>query len=471
MFESHYRRRHVVLPLTSHSYTYASTGTGKLVTAIANIGCTIPSSAILCSPKPQLADMLCGRRQDPRLFESSRPHGFTSDGIDIRGISSTVYHLPGGRCFVIDPAGESVFPSSGHTLTSEIDPNSDDAAAIIKTIARGSIVNDKKVTEPFFMNAAFIFFTGLIADSRTRFRDPAQWTLPAIADRSMGMDREGRCDPDVLKQTLIDMASNNAFGGLPQAASHLLLSAAGRTMGSIIAQMQTALAWIVDPQMRKHLTRPSEFSYREVGVDDAHPVTVFLIPRPTAQDEAKPHLRTHLEVALAIMKTRKVRAKHGLWVCLDEYRSYGGPDMEEISKGFTILREANVFLDVYTQSFPSLQFCVGEDGVAEIEACGSASIYGVHDIETAERVSRILGSRTARYPNGSGRACALMSPQEILRDLGKGSNLMLSLPDTGPPLLLERMAFKPLRTREGVRFGGLPLAGHYDDGLSRYSHR
>jgi hypothetical protein len=34
---------------------------------------------------------------------------------------------------------------------------------------------------------------------------------------------------------------------------------------------------------------------------------------------------------------------------------------------------------------------------------------------------------------------------------------------------LERVAFKPLRTKDGGAFAGLPLEGHYDDGLTKQS--
>ncbi|WP_442483231.1 hypothetical protein [Aeoliella sp. SH292] len=38
------------------------------------------------------------------------------------------------------------------------------------------------------------------------------------------------------------------------------------------------------------------------------------------------------------------------------------------------------------------------------------------------------------------------------------------------PMRLSRAAYKKIVTGEGVVFPGLPLAGQYDEGLSRYSY-
>jgi hypothetical protein len=468
LFDSHYRREHVFLRESSHSYCVAMTGAGKLITTIAPIACTHPGSAVLISPKPQLADMFCGRRQDPTLFSRSGTPLFRSPGTDVRGVTQARYHLRNGRCFVIDPGNESIWPSAGYTGLSDIDITRPDAVSLIRAVARSSVPPNPKLTEPFFADAARQFLAGGIGYKLTTCSDPREHTLPAIVDMLMGVDSEGRADPDLFKNVLISMLANNALGGLAQAGANKMIQAGSRTFGAINAQLSNALSWILDPMMRSHLNRPSSFSYRELG--DLDPMTVFIIPPPLPEEDIAPFLRMHAEVSLAILKTKKNRPIHKVWYCLDEFRSWGR-GVEAVTQGMTFLRESEAWLDIYTVSLPSLVETVGEAVAEEIQSCGTGIFYGIDDIRTAEHLVRILGSRTfrdGRFPNG--RTCPLMTPQNVLHDLRKTSNLQVCLPASAPPMLLERMAYKPIVTSEGARFAGLPLAGHYDS-LSKYTHR
>lgn len=63
-----------------------------------------------------------------------------------------------------------------------------------------------------------------------------------------------------------------------------------------------------------------------------------------------------------------------------------------------------------------------------------------------------------------------MSPDRIMRELSIRSPMAYMLGPSVEPMRVERLAFKPLVTREGCNFRGLPLDGQYDDGLSRYRY-
>ncbi|MCA8998767.1 MAG: type IV secretory system conjugative DNA transfer family protein, partial [Planctomycetaceae bacterium] len=246
-----------------------------------------------------------------------------------------------------------------------------------------------------------------------------------------------------------------------------------RAFGSVNAELGNYVRWITDPQMRRHLSGPSDFSYREFG-DDRHPITAFLVPPRIAMQEALPFLRVHAELSLQLFATRTNRpAIPTLFLC-DEFRQYG-ERIRAIRDGATILRDARVKLWLFAQSWPSLVDTIGEAGANEFASCSAMQYYGIDDIETAERISRELGKSTKRVGGRlSGKPISeqvydVVTPAEVMTELRKNAPLQYVFPTTSAPMRLSRVAHKPIVTEEGGRFQSLPLAGHFDDGLSRFT--
>jgi type IV secretory pathway TraG/TraD family ATPase VirD4 len=227
--------------------------------------------------------------------------------------------------------------------------------------------------------------------------------------------------------------------------------------------------------MRKHLSGPSEFSFRWLG-DDNYPVTVFIVPPRGAKafQASIAWLRTLAELSLEIFSTRtNVGRMPILWVG-DEYKSWGA-EIEGVRNGFTLLRDKKVQLCLYTQSWEQLEDMFGTHGAAELESCSTMQYFGVNDLATAERISRRLGKCIAAERKGwftrhkSYREVDLVTPAEVMMELRSSSNLEYIFPSNALPMRLERVAFKPMVTADGGKFAGLPLEGHYDDGLNKQS--
>ena len=117
----------------------------------------------------------------------------------------------------------------------------------------------------------------------------------------------------------------------------------------------------------------------------------------------------------------------------------------------------------------------GEHGAAELESCSTMQYFGCNDLATAERISRRLGKCIVTERQGWSRRqkfrreVDLVTPAEVMQELRSSSNLQYLFPSSALPMRLERVAFKQLRTRDGGKFAGLPLEGHYDDGLNKQS--
>lgn len=163
-------------------------------------------------------------------------------------------------------------------------------------------------------------------------------------------------------------------------------------------------------------------------------------------------------------------------VLCDEYRQYG-QSIGAIRRGATTLREANVRLWLVVQSYPSLVDLVGQAGANELESCSAVEVFGCNDAVTRARIAEKLGKYTLRegdrWRRGpkSERVYDIVTPAEVEHELRKSSDIKYVFPAGSAPMRLRRVAYKPVVTEEGARYAWLPLDGHYDDGLSRYTYR
>ncbi|MCA9231057.1 MAG: TraM recognition domain-containing protein, partial [Planctomycetales bacterium] len=298
--------------------------------------------------------------------------------------------------------------------------------------------------------------------------------LPAVIDMLMGIDpATGLASPKYFESVLKSMMGNSSLDGFIQACASNIYQLGQRAFGNIYSEFENNCRWATDGWMRRHLSGPSDFSFSWLG-DDEHPITVFIVAmRGTRAFQASiPWLRTVSELSLEIFSTRtNVGCKPLLWVG-DEYKSWGA-EVEGVRVGFTILRDKNVKLVLYTQSWEQLVEMFGEHGAAELESCSTMQYFGCNDLATAERISRRLGKTSTSQSKGwfnrekIRREVDLVTPAEVMQELRSSSNIQYLMPSNSLPMRLERVAFKELYTRDGGYFAGLPLEGHYDDGLSK----
>jgi type IV secretory pathway TraG/TraD family ATPase VirD4 len=261
------------------------------------------------------------------------------------------------------------------------------------------------------------------------------------------------------------------IGSLIQRSASSMFQLGSNTFGSVLAEFEQKTRWLADDRVRRQSSGKSDYSYEEVG-DDRWPVRIFTIGSRSSSDNQAlmPWLRTHIELSLAILETKKIRPRDQITYQLDEFRQYG--QINAIRNGATTLREAGVRLWIQAQSWASLIEVLGQAGADELEACSALEFFGT-DANTAEKVSRMLGKHGLSdrpYATGSDSFHDVVTPAEVMHELRKGSPLKYVFPTTMGPLRLRRMAYKPVVTEEGIRYAGLPLEGHYDEHLSKYRY-
>lgn len=476
LFEHGIDRQPIWIKDNAHWICCAMTGSGKFTTSLALNAIFHPGSATFLSPKPEIADFALGRRVDPSLFsESTINRGQRSLGVNPQGITQATYHIPNSRCFLLDPSGQSVYPSSFYNPLDEVDLRNDNARALLLAIAAGSFPDKKNSnTDPWFTSTPRGLLAAGCAHKKSTDPNPANHCLPAVIDMLMGVDPQtGIASQQYFESVLKAMMKNNALDGFIQSCASNIYQLGERAFGNIYSEFENNCRWITDRQMRRHLSGSSDFSFSWLG-DDHNPITVFVIPPRGAKafQAAIAWLRTVSELSLEIFSTRNNIGNVPILWCGDEYKSWGA-EIDGVRNGFTILRDKKVQLQLYTQSWEQLVEMLGEHGAAELESCSTMQYFGCNDLATAERISRRLGKRTTHQNRGGAnrekvyREVDLVTPAEVMQELRSSSALQYLFPSGSLPMRLERVAFKPIRTKDGGKFSGLPLEGHYDENLKK----
>ncbi len=454
--------------------TVARPGSGKFILAAPSLA--MARNGVFVSTKAELADFGVGGGVDQSLFAEGAEHSFRSLGVDTRGITRVKYSTVGGRVFVLDITSQSGWASRAncHNFISEIDVNDPSAWVRINAIATASFPDDLRQREKFWTLAPRGLDAASIGHVLTSDPDPSHHNLPYCADFCMGIDPvERRADPDVFRNNLLAMMQNRHpnLGPFIQRSASAVLQLGSNAFGSVNAEFENNTRWLADQRVRKQISGPSDFSYEELG-SLINPLRIFLIgPRSSTDMQAlMPWLRTHIELSLAILETKKERPAEMITYQLDEVRQYG-QSISAIRLGATTLREAGVRLWLLAQSWKSVIEILGEHGADELEACSALEFYGTDEV-TAEKISRMLGKHRSQGRSGDrpDPFCDVATPAEVMHELRKGSPLKYVFPATSGPMRLRRVAYKPLITEEGIRYPGLRLDGHYDEHLSQYRY-
>jgi hypothetical protein len=472
------RGEEVFLRGPSHLCTIAQTGGGKHICAAGNYAMH-RGSMVHITVKPEAADQFLASRVDQDLLPPY-PQGASAGtyGVDPRGITKVTRWLPKSQAFLLDAAQQSVFPSNRHTLLSEIDSNENNARVLALAIADGSFPDDGKTKDPWFREAPRNYLAAGILHALTYSDDRRRQNLPRIIERAMGIDRVGRENgPQVMTKLLNEMVRNPHpnVGSYIKSTAVQITELGDRGYGTLKSEFQTKCSWALDPFMDSQLTGVSDFSYRQVG-DDERPTSVFIVPPrgDAALRAALPWLRSHAELSLQILQTNLRRPSvPTLYIC-DEARQYL-QGIQSIRNGLTLLRDARVKLWLMFQSWPSALETLGEDAAAEMEACSTMIYFSINDLKTAQRICERMGFGTHNQRAGvwgekQQDVAHVITADEVLRELSLTSPLTYVMGGGVMPMRLSRAAYKTIVTGDGTKFAGLPLAGQYDEGLSRYSY-
>ncbi|TWU59595.1 type IV secretory system conjugative DNA transfer family protein [Crateriforma conspicua] len=448
-------------------FVAASIGAGKFATDLAIKMITYMGSGLYCSVKPELADFALGRNvSNDKSFKNEVRAAGLHPGVDPEGITKSRYRKPRFRAVVVDPYQQSVYGEKQdcpYTFIPDISPDPNIGIPRAMALAEAFVPDKKGInTDPFFTHTPRSLILAGLGHVRTKFPAELQH-LPALADFLTGRVPSGGYSPEQFQLNLKMMMANPEWGGVIAATAAKIFKLGEKSFGAINAEVGNALSWVMEPAMRRHLSSPiSYFSYEYLG-DDMFPLSIFLIPGRVALSSTSGFMRAHVAMFTAVMKTKTKRPSLPVVAAFDESRQYSAGT--GAAESALVLRDNRIKQIHYFQTIVSARECWGEHQLTEYLSAATARYYGIRTVEDAEFISRSFGNRT-----DGGQCFNLVDPQTVLRELAVSSDLQYVVPFGGtPPMRLHRRAFKTIRTGEGAVYRGLPLDGHYDDGLSRFN--
>ncbi|MEM8527636.1 MAG: type IV secretory system conjugative DNA transfer family protein [Bacteroidota bacterium] len=456
-------RRYVVEKQDCHNITMGLTGSGKSV-SVQNLTYSMYAGSIIgFDPKGELSRMTANRRHH----------------CNISGAGKTKKHLPNGQVYVADPFGWNAkygFEKFRYNPLLEIKEDLSNARQIASTISDALFTPEDMANKHFEENPKNIF-EGFIIHVVSTYPKESH-TLPFVYDLLSGINPEtGRLDLDFQKDVLLAMSKNEACGGSPIVSAKLLIDPGPNERGSLQSTMSRHLKWLGDENMRDFFQhsnfRFENFGIRKTKVDGKEVDLIETLCIVLPDDKIKENMRfVRLILGMGIrqmqLRSEEEKPKIPTLVIIDEFPRLGGK-VEVISEGFGILRSYGIKLWCFIQTFGQLKADYPKTytsmlGNSTVQAFGA----GMGDNETAEFVSKTLGSRIIRrYEKRKGAfgfwkkvivsetPRELMTPAEVPIKLGKSAKYEIIFPNDGFPMLLERLAHKRIGNMKTLGLGGL----------------
>lgn len=478
-----------------HMVTIGTSGSGKSTTVIWPNLALYEGSVIIFDPKGEHARQTYWRRTGLDLAreqkaERNRYLFYMSEekkkDLPLPEImpgaeNPDLIHMREGQCYMLDPFNENKntgIPTACYNPLNEINLNDEgQATAIIAAIADGCVTPESGNNKHFEEHAKSLI-EGLIAHVITRY-PREKHTLPFLYDLFYGVDDEtGVADPQRFNELIIDMMTNDALGGLPRSKAMDLKRVGDREMGSFFSTISRSLKWISNPAMRKQLSK-TDFLFSGFGTSKTQTLYIVL---PDNQINAQMRwVRTLTSVGTVAMQNRYKKPDIPTLFMLDEFPRLGGK-ISTISDGFGTFRHYGIKLWIFMQDLSQLQKDYPERWGAMV-GTSTVQVFGIRHLETAEWISKQLGKAIRRrtafqwslmalfFPRVLHEAAQdLLTPDEVMRMLGKSDNIQIVLPTQGFPMRLERLAYKPLKTKDGGKFRDIGpvsnwknLKGHFED--------
>lgn len=397
---------------------------------------------------------------------------------NLGGKGTTKKHFKNGHVTIFDFYGwlkDEGFESTNFNPLKEFDSTSPYARSLLSAISDGCFPPED-VEQMHFKEVPKIIFEGFIAHVLTTYPKECH-NLPFVYDLIRCINPQTNLvDLEYYKKVLLDMSKNDAIGGLPQEAARVLIEMGSNERGSMQSTLSRHLKWIGDPKMRAHL-QDSDFTFWNYGVKKPTAKvnqknlceTVYIVIPDQLIAEQMRYVRMIFNLSIRIMQYRTEKPERETLVIIDEFPRLGG-NIDVVTEGFGILRSYGIKLIVFLQTLGQLKKDY-PNRWSSIIGNSTFQVFGVKDLETAEFVSQMLGSRILRryekqktnlgfqkkvISNETTRE--LLTPSEVMTKLGSSSNLQIVFPNQGLPMRLERLTFKSMKLGN-TRFKALGLGG------------
>jgi type IV secretory pathway TraG/TraD family ATPase VirD4 len=238
------------------------------------------------------------------------------------------------------------------------------------------------------------------------------------------------------------------LGGLSEEAAALLSQAAEETIGGIMANAMSHMAWLKSTGMQRMFSK-SDFAPEDIN-NGRTTVYFALPPEMLGFHERALRLVTNTMVNAAF-KGRKVKGKAATLFILDESAALGA--LPILIKAAAILRGFNGRVLFFYQAKSQITNLFEKNSETLLANSAQVQVFALNDAEGQEYVEKRLGGRVlwrrrviktqwgdiVEYEPSA--AFSLRNNEEVGRATGRSSGLQILLNEGGDPFLLRRTPY------------------------------
>ena len=421
---------------TGHTWLNASTGSGKTSGPVAETVATIETSIVVNDPKGEIYFM-CERTRREMGDQVYLADPFKNVSLKSKQTNVVVNRL-NTHCY---------------NPLELLDSTSDNAYAKMQALAEAFCI--KEGPDDFFSIKArtYIIFTALyLCECRDKGIDigyPA--TLPGVRD-FLNQQTETLVEHAERMQESDIIAVKN--GGLSILTTYADGEGA-KTFSCITASIDTYLKVLDDPRIRRF------FSKNEIPVHKLHyeRMSIFVIPLSESAEQGIQIARIiYADMIQSIKKPHKSLEavkpmKTNTLFILDEFPQLR--KFNEVIEALAIMRGIGGTFFLISQDISQLTKHYGRDGWSTVPGNCSNCFLGALDTETAEYISKLLGTKTEIQDSVDSRgkvsktpiSRALMTPDEIM---ATGTANPLYFKGHMRPIKLEKLQYFNDRNFDGM---------------------
>ncbi len=263
-----------------------------------------------------------------------------------------------------------------------MDRNDPGVAATAKAIAQAICIRPNE-TNPVWQNQAAALMTALLLWVTDQPGETK--TLGRIADLVSG----GPTGEDLRKHIIPKMVASSSFEGAMRKSVGQLGNLADETYSGVIFNLTEALQFLVDPLM---VTATNHSTFDLADLTEEGTTVYLVIPDEQLRTQAT-WVKLLLEAVTRTFKRHKPQAKgrRGMFL-LDEFPALGRVD--NFVTDIAVISGSGLDMTIAVQDLSQLESLYGKAAGTIIGNCGWKWFCNVQDLQTAEYVSKMLGTAT-----------------------------------------------------------------------------
>jgi type IV secretion system protein VirD4 len=330
-----------------------------------------------------------------------------------------------GPVHVLDPFGVSGEPSASLNPLDALDPASPDLAEDAATLA-DALVSDPsgQVAEAHWNEEAKALIAGVLMHVACA-EPPARRNLARVRELLT-------LAPDAWKAVLGEMQGSSAGRGLVARAANRQLGKSDREAAGVLSSAQRHTHFLDSPRMAA-VTDRSDFNLEDLK---ARPATLFLVLPPDRLDAYSRWLRLVVAQAITALARARTPSPAPVLFLLDEFAALGR--LEAVERAMGLMAGYGMRLWPILQDLHQLRSVYGPRAGTFLSNAGCVQVFNVNDVETAEWVSRSLGTTTVEHRTSS-------ASDEL------GGAMLGDPSGGGSPYYDDHIAARPLLTPDEVR--------------------